>query len=453
MKKIILSDRGAMLVDQILKETDWEIKLLVLDDFGHHKEKYIENNRIERIVTLSEMMYDDSSMNINFEKIKDYLFLFNIGDYGSRRIKDDLYFSHYQFYHACVYWETFFDNTSIDFCIITNTLHGFTSDYMLQESCVKHSIPCYNVYYHFYDKYAVYRADTDCLVDNKVAINTVDLAKISSYENRLNYNNGVLDLPHGKVLNYIYKLFGSYGVRIASFIIRGDYPIHYRDMSLNSYLKVRRHIKKMERYVKKLYKPVNQNRYFIYFLHFEPEAVITGNTNIVESQLFLIRMISQALPEGVMLYVKEHPDLYKLRKWIMEYHIPVMDTFYTKYFYDTIASFRNTNLIDYHIPASELIEKSEGIATIAGTVMSEAITLNKPIIMFAGQKHLYTYNPAIFCPKSSSEMKTAVEKILDGYKPDYSTIEESTKKYLFDRSEYGQAEVIKSIEKNYFGEN
>lgn len=36
LKKIVLSDRGALLIDTILSETDWEISLLIVDDFGHH---------------------------------------------------------------------------------------------------------------------------------------------------------------------------------------------------------------------------------------------------------------------------------------------------------------------------------------------------------------------------------------------------------------------------------
>ena len=50
LKKIVLSDRGALLIDTILSETDWEISLLIVDDFGHHKEHYEKNPRVKKIL-------------------------------------------------------------------------------------------------------------------------------------------------------------------------------------------------------------------------------------------------------------------------------------------------------------------------------------------------------------------------------------------------------------------
>lgn len=253
-------------------------------------------------------------------------------------------------------------------------------------------------------------------------------------------------------MSFIYKLFGSYGVRLASFLVRGKYPIHYHESDFISYWRTIKHIKKMQKYVNKLYEPYNKEiPFLVYFLHFEPEAVLTGNADVIDSQLFYIRMLAQALPEGYCLYVKEHPDLYKINMWEMEYHIPCMETFYTKYFYDQIKKIKNVKLINYHISASELIKNSKAVSTIAGTVLSEAVIEKKPIIIFSGKKHIYTYDQNVFSPISAIEVKECVKKISEGYEPDYSLIPKLIEKYLFDRNERGECEVIREIKKNLNG--
>ena len=453
---IILSDRGRVLIDEILQITNWKIKLLVLDDFAEHKDRYLNNGRIEKLVTLTEILETDVTLNVDFRDIENYLKLFHIGDYGYRRINDNIYFSHYQFYIAYSFWHSFFSKNLVDFCIVTDNNHGFSSDYMLEEMAKQRGICTYNVYNHFWGRCAIYSVSNSCILkkNKQEEYNNINIKELANYTRHINRDKGLENPKRSRLVNIvrigIYRLFGACGLRIFTLLYRGDCYIHYRYSNIYSYVKVWKHFKKLTKYVSSLYRFFNSSKpFFVYFLHFEPEAVITQQAEIIDSQLFYIRLIAQSLPDGYVLYVKEHPDLYKINELSLEYHIPVMDTFYTRYFYDELVKIKQVTLISYKVSATELIKKSKGIFTIAGTVMSEAIMYNKPIIMFAGKRHLYTYDSSIFNPHSSEEIKEAVDEIINGYIPDYSKLQSLLEMHLFANDKQGKIEIINSIINNF----
>ena len=447
LKKIVLSDRGALLIDTILSETDWEISLLIVDDFGHHKEHYEKNPRVKKILRMSDLIFWNGLCNIDSAIVGKYLYLFNIGDYGSRRLCDDFHFSHYQFYLGISYWEMFFRNNTVDACIITNTLHGFINDYILETISRDKGIPCYNVFYHFIDQFGIYNINTEKLcsisVDKRESIH---LDKIVGYRNEFNYDK-LKDVPYPQIAKLVYKIFGAKGIRIVSFLVRGKQPIHYRECTLAEYLKAYYKIKRMQKYVLSKYSEFDTHKkYVVYFLHYEPEAVITGNSPIIDSQLIHIKMLSDALPKGWILYVKEHPDLYeKFNSWELEYQIPILPTFYTKFFYDKLCSFKNVKLVHYKISASSMIKKAQAVPTIAGTVMSEAVLYEKAILCFAGRRHVYYYDENIFHIDSTADIQNAFQKIIAGYKPNYENIVNACSKYLFPANDAGKSRIITTI--------
>ncbi len=444
--KVVLSDRGALFVDEILENTEWDIELLLVDDFGGHKEQYAGNSRVKNIITLSELINWQGSIDIDYDLVERCLKRFNVGDYGSRRIKDDFYFSHYSFYLAIGFWAQFLNNHHVDFCMIINTPHGFPSDYILEEVSKQMGIKSFNIAFGIVGSYVIYSSESDELLgrSENTATSDYDLYKIAHYAAG-NKNDKKFD---SILLNIIYKFTGAFGVRLTSLIRKGPYSIHYRYMTVSSYIYAYRHIHKTMNYVRSLYQPADFSRkYIVYFLHAEPEAVLTGYAQIIDSQAMLIRMISEALPEDWTLYVKEHPDLYKYNTWKFEYHIPVMTTFLTKEFYDRICSFRNVHLLDYRMSATKLIQSSQAVATICGTVMTEAITLNKPILMFAGDRYVYSKCKSMFQIRSILDIKRAIEKISNGYQPDYSDIPSICEKYLYSKDKIGKSAVIKRIKK------
>lgn len=186
----------------------------------------------------------------------------------------------------------------------------------------------------------------------------------------------------------------------------------------------------------------------VYFLHVEPEAFIQINT-IFESQLAVIKMLSETLPTGWKLYVKEHPAQFDVNSDLGYYHMVDMPRFKTKEFYKKIASMPNVELVDINVKSEVLVENAQAVSSILGTVFFESVLKNKPVIMFSDQ-NLVAFMRDSFVINSFDDCRNAMEKIANGFTPDYSDADEVIKKYVF-KGEY-IAENIMGLLKREFEE-
>ena len=66
--------------------------------------------------------------------------------------------------------------------------------------------------------------------------------------------------------------------------------------------------------------PKPNEKFFYYALHFEPEGSIQTRVTM-ESQLTIIKLLSECIPEGYFLYVKEHPWQFRLNNDLFSYYI------------------------------------------------------------------------------------------------------------------------------------
>jgi len=109
------------------------------------------------------------------------------------------------------------------------------------------------------------------------------------------------------------------------------------------------------------------DREYIYFpLHTLPEsATLTLSTAYFEADI--IRHISNKLPAGMVLAVKENPNMIGERPWD---------------FYNELEEIPNIQLIDPMVSSKELIDHSCGVAGISGTALLEAVLLNTPAHAF-----------------------------------------------------------------------
>lgn len=125
--------------------------------------------------------------------------------------------------------------------------------------------------------------------------------------------------------------------------------------------------------------PNLEEKKFIYFpLHFQPERSTDPEGIFFSNQLRAIELIANNLPQNYYLYVKEHPrqfdpihevDLRKLYSRSLK-------------FYSEISNLQNTVLVNINIDSKILIKKSTIVATITGSSGWEAISINKPTIVF-----------------------------------------------------------------------
>lgn len=190
-------------------------------------------------------------------------------------------------------------------------------------------------------------------------------------------------------------------------------------------------LKKLRRIYQKISIPPNyEEKYIYYSIHFEPEATVIGKT-ILESQLTMIKMLAKALPNGWKLYVKEHPHQFMLNTSLTNYLLHNITFFKNSLFYREIKKIKNVELITLNASTKDLIQNSQAIATINGTVTLEAMLANKYAILFSGKAGLFGILDNVFHITSFKDVQLALDTIVSSKKSFSSKIEfEKLKKHI-----------------------
>lgn len=113
----------------------------------------------------------------------------------------------------------------------------------------------------------------------------------------------------------------------------------------------------------------NNKKFGLFLLHFQPEGTSSFFGNFYIDQILAIEKILEKLPKDYHLIVKEHPKQHFLTR--------------DKYFFKRLKTHKQISyLISDIISTKELIKKSKFVSTITGTGAWEALTLNKPVLLF-----------------------------------------------------------------------
>lgn len=151
---------------------------------------------------------------------------------------------------------------------------------------------------------------------------------------------------------------------------------------------------------------------FVYVpLHMQPERTTSTHGDIFVDQILMVDVLSAALPEGWMLYVKDHPAQWIARRA----HLGR----YTGY-YRTLSQIKNVLLVPPETSTKDLMEKSEAVATVIGTALIEGVLLGKPGLMFGNESHMHC--EGIFKIYDTAGARVALEKIKSGYAPDQAKV-------------------------------
>lgn len=108
-------------------------------------------------------------------------------------------------------------------------------------------------------------------------------------------------------------------------------------------------------------------------LHLEPEATIFMYSPRWRDQLEVCRLVSEALPVGYTLLVKENPKMVGRR--------PIEA-------YEALKRYANVRLVSTRVLSTDLIQRSLAVVSLAGSVTLEARLLGKPAFCF-GQPPFY----------------------------------------------------------------
>ena len=111
-------------------------------------------------------------------------------------------------------------------------------------------------------------------------------------------------------------------------------------------------------------RPTAGDRFFLYPLHFHPEASTSVNSRWYVDEYPVIKNLAFSLPPGTWLYVKDHPSAVGYPKLA---------------FYEHVSRLPNVKLIHPGANTKQLISDSVGVITQTGTVGYEALVLRKPV--------------------------------------------------------------------------
>jgi hypothetical protein len=157
-------------------------------------------------------------------------------------------------------------------------------------------------------------------------------------------------------------------------------PIDDRDSTygeLDDYRMKAEYIKESLRadYLRRCEEPDFSGQPYVYFpLHYRPERTSNPDGGVFYDQLIPLAMISDALPDGWALYVKEHPSQFS--------SMLAGECGRTTAYYDDIARLRNVRLIAPDVSSRDLLLNAKAAASITGTVVWEAVLNRTPAFYF-----------------------------------------------------------------------
>ena len=132
-------------------------------------------------------------------------------------------------------------------------------------------------------------------------------------------------------------------------------------------------------------------------LHIEPEISLFWYSPEFSNVYEAIVWISKSLPVGVTLVIKEHPVSLAVR---------------SMHFYKFLSKIPNVKFAHIDSMSIDWIHCSEFVCTITGSVGTEAVYYNKPVISF-GKHQLINHLPSVEYASNYDETKSAVKKLLE----------------------------------------
>ena len=158
-------------------------------------------------------------------------------------------------------------------------------------------------------------------------------------------------------------------------------------------------------------------------------------------------MLSETLPEGWTLYVKEHPHQFVLNdpELSMDFYMITANKYKNRKFYDKILSMDRTILLDSAIPSHNINKTAMAIATFNGTVAIEATVLRKPILLFGADTSWIKYCKDIISLRSFQDCQKALARIEGGWVPTYDDVNEVINQYGYPMTPEGSAAVVDKI--------
>ena len=177
--------------------------------------------------------------------------------------------------------------------------------------------------------------------------------------------------------------------------------------------------KKLKKIYDKFVRKVDYDKKYIYFAaQYQPEATNSQVGSYFEDFFLVLDILSNAIPNDWVIYYKEHPLMFSnsyLTKGALRRD---------KHYFKRLAQYENVKMISENTNTFDLIDNAQAVSTVTGSVAWEAAVRGVPSMSFGSI--WYAECDSIFSIKSFDDAKKAINKIINGYKPDQKDIERYT---------------------------
>ena len=144
-------------------------------------------------------------------------------------------------------------------------------------------------------------------------------------------------------------------------------------------------------------------------------------------------MLASSLPKDWILYVKEHPDTFRV-SMRNAYFMPTMPYYRNKQYYADLLSIPNVKLLSINLNSHHLLSPDcpqiKAVATINGTITVEAMEEKKPVLLFDSSTVPYTDVDDLQFISSEDDLKDAMSKLVSGFQPKYDGYDMFISRYL-----------------------
>jgi len=179
--------------------------------------------------------------------------------------------------------------------------------------------------------------------------------------------------------------------------------LYYKSKSIRKKKKLKRYYESIANKDYDLNKP-----YVFCALHYQPEKTTCPLGGDFDDQAYMISLLSEALPEDWLLYVKDHPSQFVSSYTRYGEHFRSMD------FYKAISELSNVRLLPLECDTFELIDNSKAVATVTGTSAWEAVVRGIPAFVFG--YCWFKHCNGVFYVHSYGSVRNVFDKIINGYK-------------------------------------
>lgn len=136
-------------------------------------------------------------------------------------------------------------------------------------------------------------------------------------------------------------------------------------------------------------------------LHRQPERTSNPQAGIFTNQILMVQLISQHLPAGWKIWVRDHPTQFQPNWVVNPYRSPA--------YYDAMLAIPGVELVSMNLNPFELIDSSTIVATLGGTVAIEAVARGKPVLLFG--EAWFKGLKGVYSVRGSNDLKTAMESL------------------------------------------